>query len=169
MQITIRDALIKDAQTIVEAERELAKVPGIFCSSPSELTSLSVIDTISTFTSTQKGVYLVAEWENQIVGHAFLEPLELHSLCHVAQLNLAVHRGWERKGIGTHLLKQLLEWAKNSPTIKKIELHVRATNIPAIALYKKMGFQEEGRLTKRVKVGDDYVDDIIMGLDPKST
>lgn len=49
--------------------------------------------------------------------------------------------------------------------IKKIQLNVRASNSSAIYLYKKFGFQEEGRLKNRVKIQDRYIDDLIMGLD----
>ena len=99
------------------------------------------------------------------MGHAFLEPIHLQSLCHVAQLNICVHSGWHKKGIGTQLLEKLIQWAKNSNSLEKIELNVRASNTRAISLYKKMGFQEEGRLKKRIKVHDRYIDDIVMSLD----
>ena len=70
-----------------------------------------------------------------------------------------------KEGIGTKLLKSIIEWAKNSSVIEKIQLNVRASNTTAISLYKKMGFEEEGRLKNRVKVKDRYIDDVIMGLD----
>jgi ribosomal protein S18 acetylase RimI-like enzyme len=165
MTTTIRQAKVEDAPCIAEAEREIAQEPGYFCSQPSELSDQRVKDTISKFLKHKAGIYLVAECEGQVVGHAFLEPLHLKSIYHVAQLTIGVHKGWQEKGIGTKLLEQLIEWARQSETIEKIELNVRASNTTAIALYKKMGFQEEGRLKNRVKVGDQYIDDIVMALD----
>lgn len=162
-EILIRPAKIEDAGAIVAAERAIAEEPGYFCSHPSELTVENVINTISAFRS-GRGVYLVAESDGKLVGHAFLEPQRLQSLCHVADLHIAVHLGWQKKGIGTKLLKHLIEWAKKSGSILKIQLNVRASNLAAISLYKKMGFEEEGRLKNRVKVKESYIDDIIMGL-----
>lgn len=121
----------------------------------------AVIQTIQA----SQSIYLVAEYEGEIVGHAFLEPYTLQSLRHIADLNIAVHLGWQNKGIGRRLLEQLIDRAKKSSVIEKIQLNVRASNIPAITLYKKMGFQEEGRLKNRVKVKDRYIDDLIMGLE----
>lgn len=164
-KISIRQAKIEDAQTIVEAERAIAKEPGFFCSLPSELLVENVVETISSFLKDGSGIYLVAEFEGKLVGHAFLEPYRLQSLCHNADLNIAVHLGWHRMGVGTKLLEHIIEWAKSSDVIKKIQLNVRASNLPAISLYKKMGFKEEGRLKNRVKVKDRYIDDLIMGLD----
>jgi ribosomal protein S18 acetylase RimI-like enzyme len=165
MNITIRRATVADAHILGEAEREIAKEPGFFCSLPSELTDTNVANTINTFLKDDSGLYLVAECEGHIVGHAFLQQLRLQSMRHIATLNIAIHIGWQQKGIGRMLIERLIEWAKNTEAIEKIQLHVRSTNSVAISLYKKMGFQEEGRLKNRVKLKDRYIDDIIMGLD----
>ena len=160
MTITIRQAKIEDARYIVEAEQEIAQEPGYFCSQPSELSEKNVRQTIES----SHGIYFVAEKDGSLVGHAFLEILDLQSLRHVAQLNIVVHKGHQGKGIGTQLMERVIEWAKQSGTVEKIELNVRASNVRAIALYKKMGFFEEGCLKRRVKTGDRYIDDLVMAL-----
>lgn len=165
MNIIIRHARIEDAHAIAEAERQIAQEPGFFCSEPSELTDANVANTILSFSKHGKGVYFVAEHEGILIGHAFLEPFPLKALSHVADLNIAVNLGWQGRGIGKKLLEQIIEWAKHSFTIEKIQLNVRASNNAAICLYKKMGFQEEGRLKNRLKLKKGYIDDIIMGLD----
>jgi GrpB-like predicted nucleotidyltransferase (UPF0157 family)/GNAT superfamily N-acetyltransferase len=159
----IRQAKIEDANAIVEAEREIAKEPGYFCSQPSELTLENVVNTISAFKD-GSGVYLVAEFDGKLIGHAFLKSSHLQSLSHIGDLNIAVHLGWQKQGIGTKLIQHIIEWAKKSGVIVKIQLNVRALNSSAISLYKKMGFEEEGRLKNRVKIKDGYIDDIVMGL-----
>jgi RimJ/RimL family protein N-acetyltransferase len=166
MNIIIRHAQLEDAHIIAEAERQIAQTPGFFCSEPHELTDENVANTILSFLKDNKGVYLVAENEGLcLVGHAFLKPYDLKALRHVADLNIAVHLNWQGKGIGKKLLQKVIEWAKNSSSIEKIQLNVRASNATAISLYKKMGFQEEGRLKNRIKVKDQYIDDIVMGLE----
>jgi len=170
MDITIRKATIEDAHAIVAAEKEIAKTPGYFCSLPNEVSEQNVIKTIKSLAESEQGIYLVVERKGKIVGHGFLEPLHLKSICHVAQLTIGVHQGWQEKGIGTALLEMLIAWAKQSTTVEKIELNVRASNSRAIALYKKMGFIEEGRLKNRIKVNDSrYIDDILMALNVKTT
>lgn len=163
--LTIWHAKVEDAHSIAEAERQIAQKPGFLCSQPSELTDENVANTILSFLKNKTGVYLVAQSEDQLVGHAFLEINPLQSLRHVANLNIAVHLGWQGKGIGKKLLQKVIEEAKSSLLIEKIQLYVRASNVAAISLYKKMGFQEEGILKNRVKVSGYYLDDIIMGLD----
>lgn len=169
MNITIRKATIKDAHAIVTAEKVIAETPGYFCTQPNELSEHNIVNTIRLLSEPGKGIYLVAECNGTIIGHAFLEALYLKLLCHVAQLSIGIHRGWQEKGIGTTLMEHLIAWAQHSTTIEKIELNVRASNSRAIALYKKMGFVEEGRLKNRIKVSNShYIDDILMALQVKS-
>ena len=164
-ELRIREAKIEDAVAIVEMLRDIATKPGFFSSQPSEITLETVIDTISNV-GDGSGICLVVEAKGKLVGLAFLTAHHKQSLQHVSNLDaLAVHLGWQRKGIGTKLLTQVIEWARQSKKTQKIELNVRASNFGAISLYKKMGFEEEGRLKNRVKVDNDYVDDIVMGLD----
>ena len=108
---------------------------------------------------------MLAEKDNKVIAHGFLTPLELKAVSHIASLTIVVHEGFQTQGVGTAIVEDLISWAKKSPKIEKIQLNVRDTNEKAIGLYKKLGFKEEGRLLKRVKISDDYyLDDILMGL-----
>lgn len=160
MSIIIRHAKMDDAPHLLKAQQEIAQEPGYFCSQPSELNEQNIKTAIE---STQ-GICLVAEKEGKIIGHAFLKALHLQSLCHVAELTIVVNNGHQEQGVGTKLLGRIIEWAKQSSNIEKIELNVRASNLRAIALYKKMGFCQEGLLKKRVKIAEHYIDDSIMAL-----
>lgn len=159
----IRKAELRDAANIVKAEQKIAQEPGFFCSQPSELSEQNVKNTIES----SNGIYFVAECNGSIAGHAFLEIIPLQSLKHIAQLNIAVHKGFQNRGIGTQLMDRIIEWAKESESIEKIELNVRASNTQAIVLYKKMGFLEEGCLKRHVKTSNGYIDDILMALHVK--
>ena len=61
-----------------------------------------------------------------------------------------------------------MDWAKQTPRVRKIELLVRATNEKAVRLYSKFGFLEEGRFKDRVRLSDgDFVDDLAMACFPQ--
>ena len=112
-----------------------------------------------------RGHYLVAEHAGTVVGHAFLESLSLAATSHVVRLTIAVHEGHQRRGVGRALMDELLRWARANPSVEKVELQVRSSNERAIALYRSLGFVEEGRKTRRLKVGpNEYLDDVYMAL-----
>ena len=67
---------------------------------------------------------------------------------HVGELGLVVHDAWQRRGIGTALLRSLVDLADRWLNLTRIELTVYADNAPAIALYEKFGFVREGRFVQ---------------------
>jgi RimJ/RimL family protein N-acetyltransferase len=63
------------------------------------------------------------------------------------------------------MMREMIQATKTNPSIEKIELRVLSTNTRAIAVYKKLGFQEAGRSKNGFKFGpNDYRDDIFMEL-----
>jgi ribosomal protein S18 acetylase RimI-like enzyme len=163
--LTIRDARIEDANALADAEREIAKHPGFLASLPFELTDERFAKKIAELSRADNGKYIVAEEGDEIVGHAMLDPLSLSACRHVVHLTLVVHPGWQGKGVGKFLLGELIKWAKTNNVVEKIELHVRSSNAVALSLYKKFGFTEVGRWTRRVKVSSEqYLDDVSMEL-----
>ena len=89
-------------------------------------------------------IALCAELDGRVVGHAGLvvaPPRRAHS----AGLGLSVHDAWQGRGVGTALMAALVECADHSLGLRRIELTVFTDNAPAIALYRRFGFVEEGR------------------------
>ena len=63
---------------------------------------------------------------------------------HAGHIGLAVHDNWQAKGVGTALMKSLIDLADNWLNLSRLELTVFADNEPAVKLYKKLGFEIEG-------------------------
>ena len=83
-------------------------------------------------------------------------------------MNIVVHPGCTGRGIGAALMTDLVWWAQTGSQVGKIELLVRSTNAPAIALYRRFGFKREGRLVGRVRLADGrLLDDLAMAWFPK--
>lgn len=136
-------------------------VPGRLASRPEEIHDAHIRATIEA----PDTCFLVAEDEGALLGHAFLEPLSLANVAHVVKLTIAVHEGHQRRGIGRALMTELLAWARSTPNVEKVELQVRSSNAAAVALYRSLGFVEEGRKTRRLKIGPgQYLDDVYMAM-----
>ena len=162
---SIRKARREDASLLAAAERAIASVPGELASRPNEIDDDAVRKMILDLNDRGRGNYLVAEHAGAVVGHAFLESLSLAATSHVVRLMIAVHEGNQRRGVGRALMDELLRWARSNPRVEKVELQVRSSNDRAIALYRSLGFVEEGRKTRRLKLGpNEYIDDLYMAL-----
>jgi RimJ/RimL family protein N-acetyltransferase len=105
----------------------------------------------------------VAEIGGRIVGSVDFHNGQRKRIEHVGSLAIIVHKDYRRLGVGQALMESVIEWAAEQQVIEKIGLGVFSNNVRAINLYKKLGFIEEGRRVKEIKIGpDNYIDSILM-------
>ena len=81
---------------------------------------------------------------------------------HVGYVGMAVHDKWHAKGVGTALMKALIDLADNWLNLSRIELNVYTDNEPALRLYRKLGFEIEGTQKKYAFRDGEYVDSYCM-------
>ena len=87
-------------------------------------------------------VYYAIDGE-KVVGWCDIFPKDNPRMKHRGGLGMGIVREYRKQGLGKRLMQATLEHAKKFG-IEKVELTVYCTNLDAIALYKKMGFKEEG-------------------------
>jgi RimJ/RimL family protein N-acetyltransferase len=98
---------------------------------------------------------------DRVVGHVYVQR-ELHPVTrHVATLGIAVATGHRGRGIGSALMAEAFRWGR-SVDVEKIMLAVYPANEVAIALYRKFGFVEEGRLVGHSRKSTGYEDEVLM-------
>ncbi|MFQ6074057.1 MAG: GNAT family N-acetyltransferase [Candidatus Bathyarchaeia archaeon] len=86
----------------------------------------------------------------------------------MAYFGIYLKRQYRSKGIGTRLLKRIIEIARLKG-FEMMKLTVFQTNQQALRLYKKFGFREIGRIRGGVKfLNGTYTDDIVMVLNLKA-
>ncbi|MHA7849010.1 GNAT family N-acetyltransferase [Serratia sp. D1N4] len=91
------------------------------------------------------GTYsLVACINEQVVGQLTVELIQRIRRRHVATFGLCVDANYHGKGIGSALMKAMIDICDNWGAIERIELTVFTDNQSAIALYRKFGFEIEG-------------------------
>lgn len=79
-------------------------------------------------------------------------------------IGMMVAADWRGRGVGTALVAAAIEWAR-AEGLHKLALGVFPHNQAAIALYRKFGFVEEGRLTRHIRRENGELWDLIeMGL-----
>ena len=68
------------------------------------------------------------------------------------------------KGFGKEAVRLLQRFAFHELGLRRLSLDVIADNLPALGLYRGLGFQEEGRLRERVYRDGRATDLVYMGL-----
>jgi putative acetyltransferase len=108
-------------------------------------------------------ISLVAELGGQLVGNAGLfsasAPLRRRR---VTGLCISVALPAQGRGVGDALMAALISYADNWTPIARIELTVFVDNERAIALYRRHGFVEEGRLRGYAVRHGQYTDCLSM-------
>jgi putative acetyltransferase len=101
--------------------------------------------------------------EQRIVGSASLGFNEQEVFKHKAELGIAVHDDYQNMGIGSAMLKHLLDIARMKK-LTKVFLLVDTGNERAIHIYKKVGFEIEGKLRKEKYHKGQYSDEYRMAI-----
>lgn len=84
---------------------------------------------------------------------------------HVRELGMWIIKPYRSIGVGNAMMSYSLDWARSSGAVRKITLGVWNTNINAQMLYSKFGFHIDGCRVGIARIGDRYVDEILMSLD----
>ncbi|WP_343604871.1 GNAT family protein [Fluviicola sp.] len=110
-------------------------------------------------------LFLVAEApDGTIIGNLNLDGNQRKIMRHTAVFGMGMHKGWQGCGLGTALLQNAVDWGRDHSELELIYLQVYAENESGLALYRKIGFREHGRMPKVFKQNGRYHDEISMHL-----
>lgn len=162
----IRTAYGKDAPKVLTCASEIIGERLYSVTSPEEyfVHLEEEIGFLESYRKDSSRLFILAETEErELVGTLDFAPGYLMRHRHWGEFGMGVLAAYRGEGIGRALLETLLSWAKTSPILKKICLSVHANNLPAIELYKKLGFEIEGIKRQDTCFGPgQFVDAILM-------
>lgn len=95
--------------------------------------------------------FVAVQGQDEVIGWCDLRPKPTPSLRHSAVLGMGLVAPYRGMGVGARLLATTLEAAARAG-MQRAELVVRADNAPAIALYRRFGFELEGTLRDYLRV-----------------
>ncbi len=107
----------------------------------------------------------VVETESGVIASYRLIP-KADRQAHIIYLGgFVVDHSVQGRGIGSRILDHIKQKAANEGK-KRIELTVDINNEAALKLYKKTGFEIEGRIRNSYKInpGNQYLDEYLMGI-----
>jgi RimJ/RimL family protein N-acetyltransferase len=158
----IRPAGADDAAALV-ALRDAVATEGVWVAAePGERTVLEESLALAGLLS-HGGLALVAEVEGRLAGQLAVQRLRGRYEGHRGDLSITVDRDHREQGLGRALVETAVDWAR-AVRLGKLTLGVFPENLRAVALYRSVGFVEEGRLRRHLRIGDEERDLLLMGL-----
>lgn len=107
----------------------------------------------------QDGLHLLAIDNGEVIAsggiHSVVSRMRRR---HVAGLGICVALERQKQGVGSELMRRLLDWSDNWAGYLRIELDVYTDNERAIALYRRFGFEMEGTYRAHALRNGVYVD-----------
>ncbi|MBL8017068.1 MAG: GNAT family N-acetyltransferase [Ignavibacteria bacterium] len=163
-KILIRTAQVKDASKIVKLMRDVIKEGPYTLAEPDEYNTTAADEAAKIRRCRDKHgkIYLVAEYKDEIAGFICLDSWPTRRTWHTGLFSVYLKKKWRSKGVGSMLIKAMLDWGKTDPVNRKISLAVFSTNKDAIAFYRKLGFKNEGCCKRDMIIDGEYVDSVLM-------
>ncbi|KUO75498.1 MAG: acetyltransferase [Clostridia bacterium BRH_c25] len=152
------DGIVEYIETISGESDNLTFGPGEF-----EMSIEKEAEFLDSIATQNNAIYLVAEIGGKIVGSLHFSGGARPRTAHVGEFGVSVLKEHWGNGIGTELIRYLLEWSKETGIIRKINLRVRTDNFNAISVYKKLGFTQEGIITRDLLINGEFHDMLLMG------
>ncbi|MCZ6672615.1 MAG: GNAT family protein [Verrucomicrobia bacterium] len=109
-------------------------------------------------------LWTIARKENdECLGHVGLYHIDPRVRCCEFAILIGKRQEWG-KGLGTRVTQAVLDFGFIHLNLQRIYLYVLCSNLRAIAVYRKLGFQEEGVLRRHQYRDGEYQDVMVMGL-----
>jgi len=111
----------------------------------------------------REGTGFAIEADGQLIGQCAL--FNHNAVNRTAELGITIgDRAYWGRGYGTEAIGLLIDYGFRHHNLHRIYLNVNGNNGRAIAVYKRCGFVEEGRLRAHVWSDGQYIDLIYMGI-----
>lgn len=171
-KITIRQAVKSDAAAIIQT------VATYLMQSENLITTINEFNPtvqqqehwIAQLAENKNSILLIATYNGKIIGNVDLKGENRRKIKHNALLGIGILKDWQGLGLGTILMETVIDWAMQNIAIENIWLNVFESHHVAIALYKRLGFEEAGMQKKYVKdENGNYINNILMQLPTKKT
>lgn len=162
----VREANWQDAERIIQYVKAVGDESEnlTFTSKDFNKTISEEVKIINDYQKTPNKIFIIAEADGQIVGQLDVAASHKPRLYHVGEFGISVRKSHWGLGVGAALMQSMVDWAKQTGIIRKLNLMVRADNEKAQGLYKKFGFEYEGTNRRDMIINGQMHDAHYMGL-----
>jgi RimJ/RimL family protein N-acetyltransferase len=143
-RILIRNFETGDAEKMLRAFIKIAETSPYIISTADQVRKMSVAEEekfISSHNESERKLLVGAFFENQIVGIFNFFSYSDSKRFHRGSLGTSLHPDFRNEGIAKKLMEVGIQFVRTLPRFEFLELEVMDRNIPALELYKKLGFK----------------------------
>ena len=162
--VSIRSAIEADAVKLLELKKAVIRSGSFLLFEEPEFkqTLEELKRFISERTRSASSLCFLAETDNEVIGCLDLYASDLMRISHYANLSVMIAESFRGRGVGKALIVTAIDWARHHSGLESLRLRVHGSNTSAIALYRKLGFHEEGREIRGARLRDGHFDDVVM-------
>lgn len=165
--LTLRPPTLEDAAMLVEYPKRVgAETDFLYCDENgiAGLTLEGERDYIQTTLDMPCTKMFLGFVDGELVSVSDIRALGRPRIAHNGELAISVVRDFWRLGVGSILMREMIDFARGTGTLENLCLSARADNARAIALYTRFGFRPCGRYARRICVRGEYFDELLMEL-----
>lgn len=159
----IRPAAREDAPALVALRDAIAAEGDVIAAAPGERSVVEEELSLSTLLA-QGGLALTLLVAGEVSGQLLVSRHTERYQSHVGEVAIVVSNACRGQGLGRQLLEVAVDWAA-AVGLAKLTLAVFTTNARAIALYRSLGFAEEGMRRGQIRLPQGPRDVLLMALD----
>jgi RimJ/RimL family protein N-acetyltransferase len=165
--LLIRQAEVGDARAVLDYVNAISGESDFLSFGPGEfdLTEPEEEEFLRKCRATDNQLYIIGLIDDVPVASLSFAGGRRPRLRHSGEFGISVRKEYWGLGIGSLMLDALIEWARRSGIVKKINLRVRTDNARAIRLYESHAFVIEGTISRQMVLDGRYYDHHWMGLD----
>ena len=165
--LLIREATAEDARAVLDYVGGISGESDFLSFGPGEfeLTEAEEEDILRQYRESDSQLYILGLLDDTIVAALSFSAGRRPRNRHSGEFGMSVRKQYWGLGIGSLMLDTLIDWARHTQIVKKINLRVRTDNQRAILLYERKGFVKEGTSRKEILLDGKYFDHHWMGLE----
>jgi RimJ/RimL family protein N-acetyltransferase len=165
--LLIREAMVHDARDVLDYIQDISGESDFLSFGPGEfeLSEAEEEDFLRRCRDSDNQLYIVGLIADRIVSTLVFSAGRRPRVRHSGEFSMSVRQPYWGLGIGSLMLDTLVEWARATRIVTKIDLRVRTDNQRAITLYKRKGFVIEGTIRRAIFLDGEYFDHNWMGLE----
>jgi len=145
VEVEVRELEEKDAQELLGLMREIYLQSDFLSMDESDVnhTVEEQRESLKNIYESANNTLLGAFVDGKLVGTAGIHASHQRRIFHIGEIGISIHQDYWNSGLGTLLMQDLIDWAKDSKVIRRLQLTVQKRNTRAVHVYEKMGFKTE--------------------------